>query len=216
MNMFHTSHKSSLPKKMSTPLLIRLCLVFMVTVSLLIPRITFSSSQENTQSEMNTVNPPVQQVSSVTKKFASPLPPSRYSEYDNAYNRNLLAKIIASEYRSQEKEDFDKKIAIGIVVMNRVLSPKFPDSVEGVIFQKNQFQPTFDGTWSQIKPTKFDRSVVTKLFEGYMVKTSTGESLEDALYFLNPSISEPDNVSWFRSRLHLLGNLGEHEFYREH
>lgn len=140
---------------------------------------------------------------------------SKYAPYDTPHNRMLLAKIIASEYRSQDINDMDKKLAVGIVVMNRVLHPHFPDSVEKVIFQRNQFQPTFDGTWEKIRPTSYDELIVDKLFEGYMVTTENGEPLNHALYFLNPDISDPKNVAWFKNKLDFIGSMGEHDFYGE-
>lgn len=47
-----------------------------------------------------------------------------------------LAKLINGE---AEGEPYDGKIAVGNVVMNRVNSPKFPNSVKEVIFEKDQF-----------------------------------------------------------------------------
>ena len=56
----------------------------------------------------------------------------------NAYDLDLLAHIIYNEAGNQT---LTGKIAIGNVVMNRVKSPLFPNTVEDVIYQKNQFVP---------------------------------------------------------------------------
>ena len=48
----------------------------------------------------------------------------------------LLAKVIMAEAGG---ESYDGMLAVGTVVMNRVESPDFPDTVKGVLKQKNQF-----------------------------------------------------------------------------
>lgn len=57
-------------------------------------------------------------------------------------DRKLLANIIYCEAGS---EPYAGKLAVGSVVINRVLSSKFPDSVTGVVYQKNQFTPAKSG-----------------------------------------------------------------------
>lgn len=135
---------------------------------------------------------------------------SKFSHLHNENNEYLLARIIASEYRSQDEEDLDKKVAVGLVVLNRVLSEKFPNTVEGVIFQRNQFQPTFDGSWEKNLPTEFDMKAAKLAFEDYQLT----EGLNEALFFMNPEISSSKNVSWFRNNLTYVGSLGAHEFYK--
>jgi spore germination cell wall hydrolase CwlJ-like protein len=54
----------------------------------------------------------------------------------------LMSAIIFCEAGS---ESYAGKVAVGIVVMNRVRSGKFPDTIKGVIYQKNQFSPVRNG-----------------------------------------------------------------------
>lgn len=54
----------------------------------------------------------------------------------------LLAAIIHAE---AEGEPYEGKIAVGSVVMNRVFSSKFPNTISGVVYQKNQFEPASSG-----------------------------------------------------------------------
>ena len=54
----------------------------------------------------------------------------------------LLAAIIQCE---AEGEPYNGKIAVGNVVMNRVKSTRFPNTITGVIYQKNQFSPAGSG-----------------------------------------------------------------------
>ena len=57
-------------------------------------------------------------------------------------DRRLLANLI---YCEAGGEPYAGQLAVGSVVINRVLSSKFPDSVVGVIYQKRQFSPVASG-----------------------------------------------------------------------
>ncbi|MGN1146948.1 MAG: cell wall hydrolase [Lachnospiraceae bacterium] len=57
-------------------------------------------------------------------------------------DRALLAAII---YCEAGGEPYAGKLAVGSVVINRVLSSKYPDTVVGVIYQKSQFSPAGSG-----------------------------------------------------------------------
>lgn len=57
-------------------------------------------------------------------------------------DRYLLANLI---YCEAGGEPYAGQVAVGAVVINRVLSSKFPDTVVGVIYQKRQFSPVGSG-----------------------------------------------------------------------
>ncbi len=57
-------------------------------------------------------------------------------------DRALLANLIYCEAGS---EPYEGKLAVGAVVINRVLSSVYPDSVVGVIYQNKQFSPVSSG-----------------------------------------------------------------------
>lgn len=57
-------------------------------------------------------------------------------------DRYLLANLI---YCEAGGEPYEGQVAVGAVVMNRVLSGRFPNTVAGVIYQKNQFSPVKSG-----------------------------------------------------------------------
>ena len=57
-------------------------------------------------------------------------------------DRYLLANLIYCEAGS---EPYEGKLAVGAVVINRVLSSVYPDTVVGVIYQKKQFSPVASG-----------------------------------------------------------------------
>ncbi len=57
-------------------------------------------------------------------------------------DRRLLANLI---YCEAGGEPYEGQVAVGSVVMNRVLSSQFPDTVVGVIYQSGQFSPVASG-----------------------------------------------------------------------
>ena len=57
-------------------------------------------------------------------------------------DRYLLANLI---YCEAGGEPYTGQVAVGSVVMNRVLSAVFPDTVVGVIYQRKQFSPVASG-----------------------------------------------------------------------
>lgn len=57
-------------------------------------------------------------------------------------DRYLLANLI---YCEAGAEPYEGKVAVGSVVINRVLSSKYPDTVLGVIYQNRQFSPVGSG-----------------------------------------------------------------------
>ena len=94
------------------------------------------------------------------------------SAYYNSNDLYWLSHIIYSESGNQPMAG---KIAVGNVVMNRVASYKFPNTVEGVIFQKNQFSPASSG--SIHRDPNWESVVAAKLvLDGAVV-------LDNALFF---------------------------------
>lgn len=57
-------------------------------------------------------------------------------------DRYLLANLIYCEAGNQP---YEGQVAVGAVVINRVLSSRYPDTVTGVIYQYKQFSPVLDG-----------------------------------------------------------------------
>jgi N-acetylmuramoyl-L-alanine amidase len=114
---------------------------------------------------------------------------------DDAY---LLAQIIHAEANS---EPYNGKLAVGNVVMNRVKSDKFPDTVKGVIFQRGQFQPVSNGTIYN-KPSPDALKAANEVMNGRNVVGN------QALYFYNPDTSTSD---WIFSRK-TIANIGNHRF----
>lgn len=67
--------------------------------------------------------------------------PALYSQAD----LDLLAAIIYAEAGDQIRYGTDALRLVGDVIMNRVHSPAWPDTVSGVVYQAGQFSPVTDG-----------------------------------------------------------------------
>ena len=68
-------------------------------------------------------------------------PPEIEVDPDELY---ALAHLICGEAQSCSRE---LQVAVGSVVLNRVAHPAYPDTIEGVIFQKRQYACTWDGNY---------------------------------------------------------------------
>lgn len=99
---------------------------------------TVDNSSVNVSSQTSKTNTSSKETKkkTTTKKKKSK---KRYSKAD----LRLMASIINCEAGS---EPYQGKLAVGIVVMNRVSSKSFPNSIKGVIYQKGQFSPVRNGS----------------------------------------------------------------------
>ena len=113
-----------------------------------------------------------------------------------------MARIIHAEAAG---EPFNGKIAVGNVVLNRVRSSQYPNTIYGVIFDRKhgtQFSPVSYGT---IYNTPSEESVIAAkiCLEGYSLS-------EDALFFMNPKLA---TTSWISQNRPYLFTIGNHLFY---
>ena len=98
------------------------------------------------------------------------------------------------------------KILVADVIINRVLSGKFPDSVKTVVYQPSQFQPVSNGTINTVKVTAETIECVDRALAGE-------DYSNGALYFMNRRASG-SAASWFDRRLTYLFAHDGHEFFR--
>lgn len=74
----------------------------------------------------------------------------------------LLSKLVAGEARG---ESYEGQVAVAAVVINRVLDPRFPDTIEEVIYQKNAFSVVLDGS-IKMAPTDSARKAAQEALYG--------------------------------------------------
>jgi N-acetylmuramoyl-L-alanine amidase len=111
---------------------------------------------------------------------------------------NLLARLISGEARG---EPFVGQVAVGAVVLNRVVSNSFPDTIEGVIYQSRQFTAVSDGQIN-IRPNWEAKEAARAVLSGQ-------DPSRGALYFYNPKTAK---TMWWLSTRSTLVKIGDHLF----
>ncbi len=115
----------------------------------------------------------------------------------NRYEMDILAKAIYSEGRG---EPYIGQVAIGAVVMNRIQSSEFPDSIRGVIFQSGAFTAVDDGQY-WLTPNATAYRAAEDAVRGW---DPSGE----ALFYYNPQTA---TSAWIRTRP-MIQRIGNHIF----
>lgn len=112
---------------------------------------------------------------------------------------DLLARVINAEARG---EPYLGQVAVGAVIMNRVKSAEFPNTISGVVYQKGQFSSVKDG---QINKAYENEEQVRKAAqEAY----NGSDPTNGALYFYNPKTAKS---KWLYTRP-TLKTIGSHRF----
>ena len=121
----------------------------------------------------------------------------------------VLLKIVEAEAGCEDEEG---KLLVANVILNRLNSPKFPDSITEVVFQREngvaQFSPAYDGSYACAEVSEETIKAVGRALKG--------EDISDgALYFAARKYAEDDRMRWFDEKLTLLFRYGGHEFFKE-
>ncbi len=112
---------------------------------------------------------------------------------------NLLSKLIAAEARG---ESYEGQVAVAAVVLNRVQDERFPNSIEGVIYQKNAF--------SVVKNGYIYENATEESYKAAKDALYGNDPTNNAIYFWNPDIS---TCNWMNTlNPHL--RIGNHVFAR--
>jgi N-acetylmuramoyl-L-alanine amidase len=127
---------------------------------------------------------------------------ARDSRSVNADDLYWLSRIISAE---SQGEPLEGQLAVGNVVLNRVQSGQFPDTIYDVIFDSRwggQFEPVRNGTVYNT-PTQESILAAHLCLEGVNV-------VGDSLYFLDPALAQ--NL-WTTQNCTYVATIGCHEFY---
>lgn len=112
-------------------------------------------------------------------------------------DKDLLARLVEAESKG---EPYAGKVAVATVVLNRVDSSIFPNSVRGVVYDKGQFTPVSNGEINKPASAASKRAVNEALaFRGQ----GSG-----SLYFYNP---KKTSNQWLRAK-QVTVRIGEHIF----
>ncbi|WP_261303872.1 spore cortex-lytic enzyme [Paenibacillus andongensis] len=115
----------------------------------------------------------------------------------NQAELDMLAKVIYSEARG---ESYEGQVAVGAVVMNRLQSSKFPNSIQGIIFEPGAFTAVSDGQY-WLKPDATAYMAAQDAVRGW-------DPTKGALYYFNPDTA---TSKWIWSRPQTV-RIGHHIF----
>ena len=119
------------------------------------------------------------------------------SSSSNSSNVNLLARLIYGEARG---EPYTGQVAVGAVVMNRVKSSSFPNTISGVIYQSGAFDVVKDGQIN-LSPNSTAIKAAQDAINGW-------DPSYGAVYYFNPSTA---TNKWIWSRP-MTVTIGRHRF----
>ena len=122
---------------------------------------------------------------------------------DQFYNQDSLFWLSRVIYAESGNQSLKGKMAVGNVVMNRVNSPLFPNTILGVLSQRNQFTTYRGGNLAYRTPNEGSVLAAKLVLDGAVVEESCG-----ALYF--DSLAN----SWASRHKTFVCKLGAHKFYR--
>ena len=110
---------------------------------------------------------------------------------------NLIARAIYGEARG---ESYVGQVAVGAVIMNRVKSSKFPNTIAGVVYQKGAFDAVSDGQIN-LNPDNTAKKAAQDALNGW-------DPTYGAIYYFNPNTA---TNAWIWSRP-MTVTIGKHRF----
>ncbi len=115
----------------------------------------------------------------------------------NSNDLNLLTRLVYGEARG---EPYSGQVAVAAVVLNRVKSSSFPNSVAGVIYQSGAFTAVSDGQIN-MTPNSTAKKAAQDALNGW-------DPSYGAIYYFNPNTA---TNKWIWSRP-LTVTIGKHRF----
>ncbi|MCI9202358.1 MAG: cell wall hydrolase [Lachnospiraceae bacterium] len=165
--------------------------------------------------EESSLFPKVDRFFGLPKRAASGQRIVDYSVMEKEYKYDLsvedyeaLLKIVQAE--AGNEDEMGKMLVAGVVI-NRVNSRRFPNSVTEVVLQQKggvyQFSPVAIGTYQKTKASQETIEAVEKVLKGE-------DYTQGALYFVSRKSADPEKLRWFDTSLTRLFEHGGHEFFK--
>ena len=115
----------------------------------------------------------------------------------NSIDIEMLARLIRAE---AEAEPYTGQVAVGAVILNRIDSPEFPNTLTGVIYQPHAFESVTNATFYQAT-TESARKAAQSAISGW-------DPSGGAIFFFNPAKTSNAFI-WSRK---IIYRIGEHVF----
>lgn len=112
----------------------------------------------------------------------------------------LMSQIVYAESNS---EPYEGKVAVASVILNRLRSPGFPKTIEGVIKQKGAFSCVKNGKINVVPDENSYRAVLEAL--------KGNDPTSKAVFFYNPKIATSEWM--FKVDKHSVKTIGNHIFF---
>lgn len=121
------------------------------------------------------------------------------SSNSGSNNLSLLSKVVYSEARG---EPYTGQVAVAAVVLNRVSSSSFPNSIPGVVYQAGAFDAVSDGQIN-LNPNSTAKKAAQDAINGW-------DPTYGCIYYFNPATA---TSKWIWSRPQVT-KIGKHIFCR--
>lgn len=115
-------------------------------------------------------------------------------------DQDILMRIAMAEAGSESTEG---KALVMRVVLNRVRSNQFPNSVYEVVHQNGQFDPVANGEYEKANPDEDCQRAYDMILQGW-------DESNGALYFASTDYEH----NWHKDNLTYLFTMGHRDFYR--
>lgn len=119
----------------------------------------------------------------------------------------VLLRIVQAEAGSEDEKG---KMLVAGVVLNRLKSCRFPDTVKEIVFQNEngtyQFSPVANGSYYSVTVSDETKKAVNRVLAGEDVS-------QGALYFAARKYADSEKMKWFDCSLVRLFEYGGHEFF---
>ncbi|MDR6243369.1 cell wall hydrolase [Paenibacillus hunanensis] len=116
--------------------------------------------------------------------------------------RLMLERIVMAE---AEGEPYEGKVAVANVVLNRLRSANFPDTIKGVLYQKYQFSPVSNGRFERVTPNADSVKAVREALQGRK------EVPDNTYYFVSLSLATDFAIPNSQT---VVKKIGHHTFYK--
>ncbi len=110
----------------------------------------------------------------------------------------LLARVIRAE---AEAEPYTGQVAVGAVILNRIQSSDFPNTLAGVIYEPRAFESVSNGMVNR-PPTESARKAANAALSGW-------DPSGGAIFFFNPAKVGAKSYVWTRK---IIQQIGQHVF----
>ena len=114
----------------------------------------------------------------------------------------LLQRIVMAE---AEGEPYAGKVAVANVVLNRLRSANYPDTIRGVIYQRYQFSPVQNGRFDRVKPSADSIKAVAEALNGRK------EVTDDTYYFVSLGLATDMTIPNTQTPVK---KIGHHTFFK--